>query len=103
MQEEFMDIVDTEDQVTGKTTKSEIYKKGFLHRIVHILIFNEQEKLERAKKLLEIDGKLKTKHVASLKIAMKDFFDSHIELKPEDGEEKYITIKIIKPFEEYKL
>ena len=53
--------------------------------------------------LLEIDGKLKTKHVASLKIAMKDFFDRHRELKPEDDEEKYITIKIIKPFEEYKL
>ena len=53
--------------------------------------------------LLEIDGKLKTKHVASLKIAMKDFFDRHRELKPEDDEEKYITIKIIKLFEEYKL
>ena len=49
--------------------------------------------------LLEIDGKLKTKHVASLKIAMKDFFDRHSELK----EREYITIKVIKPFEEYKL
>ena len=49
--------------------------------------------------LLEIDGKQKTKHVASLKIAMKDFFDRHPEL---EGKE-YITIKVIKPFEEYKL
>ena len=49
--------------------------------------------------LLEIDGKLKTKHVASLKIAMKDFFDRHHELK----EKKYIIIKVVKPFEEYKI
>ena len=53
--------------------------------------------------LLEIDGKSKTRHVASLKIAMKDFFDKHRELKPGEGEEKYITIKVIKPFEEYRL
>ena len=49
--------------------------------------------------LLEIDGKLKTKHVASLKIAMKDFFDRNSELE----EKEYITIKVIKPFEEYRL
>ena len=49
--------------------------------------------------LLEIDGKTKTKHVASLKIAMKDFFDRHPELE----EKEYITIKVVKPFEEYKL
>ena len=49
--------------------------------------------------LMEIDGKIKTKHVASLKIAMKDFFDRHSELE----EKEYITIKIVKPFEEYKL
>jgi len=49
--------------------------------------------------LLEIDGKLKTKHVASLKIAMKDFFDRHPELE----EKEYITIKVVKSFEEYKL
>ena len=48
---------------------------------------------------LEIDGKLKTKHVASSKIAMKDFFDRHSELE----EKEYITINVIKPFEEYKL
>lgn len=48
---------------------------------------------------LEIDGKLKTKHVASMKIYMKDFFDRHSEL---EGKE-YMTIKIVKPFEEYKL
>src|SRR3989338_8780323 len=49
--------------------------------------------------LMEIDGKIKTKHVASLKIAMKDFFDRHSELE----EKEFITIKIVKPFEEYKL
>ncbi len=49
--------------------------------------------------LMEIDGKLQRKHVASLKIAMKDFFDNHSKLE----DKEYITIKIIRPFEEYKL
>lgn len=48
---------------------------------------------------LEIDGKLKTKHVASMKIAMKNFFERHPELE----EKEYITIKVVKPFEEYRL
>ncbi|MBI2581405.1 hypothetical protein HYV85_06425 [Candidatus Woesearchaeota archaeon] len=49
--------------------------------------------------LLEIDGKLEKKHVASLKIAMKPFFDRHPELR----ERKHIMIKVVKPLQEYKL
>lgn len=49
--------------------------------------------------LMEIDGKIQRKHVASLKIAMKDFFDRHKELK----EKEYIKIKVIEPYERYKL
>ena len=49
--------------------------------------------------ILEIDNKDHIKHVASLKIAMKDFFDAHQELREKD----YIRIKILEPFERYKL
>jgi hypothetical protein len=49
--------------------------------------------------VLEIDNKDYVKHVASLKIAMKDFFGSHQGLK----EKEYIKIKILEPLERYKL
>jgi hypothetical protein len=49
--------------------------------------------------LLEVDGKLEKRHVASMKISMGEFFYRHEELKKKD----FMIIKIIKPFEEYKL
>lgn len=49
--------------------------------------------------ILEINGRDYVKHVASHKIAMKDFFDRNSEL---EGKE-HITIEIIEPFEKYKL
>jgi isopentenyldiphosphate isomerase len=42
---EYLDVVDDSDQVVGKAPISEIYEKKLLHRIVHILIFNNEGKL----------------------------------------------------------
>lgn len=42
---EFLDIVDANDQVIGKATRDDIYKKSLCHRIVHVLIFDEQGNL----------------------------------------------------------
>ncbi len=39
---EYMDIVNDLDEVIGTAPLSEIYEKKHLHRIVHILIFNDQ-------------------------------------------------------------
>ena len=39
---EFLDIVDENDNVIGKASKEEIYRKLLLHRIVHIFIFNNK-------------------------------------------------------------
>ena len=37
---EFLDIVDRNDNVIGKASRQDIYKKSLCHRIVHVLIFN---------------------------------------------------------------
>ena len=37
---EYMDIVNDEDEVVGKTIQKEIYEKKFTHRIVHVLVIN---------------------------------------------------------------
>jgi isopentenyldiphosphate isomerase len=37
---EYMDIVDDNDVVIGKTTQEEIYSKKLTHRIVHVMVVN---------------------------------------------------------------
>ncbi len=37
---EILDIVDDNNQVTGKADRKEIYDKNLPHRIVHVLVFN---------------------------------------------------------------
>ena len=39
---EFLDIVDKNDKIIGKASKEEVYKKLHIHRIVHVLIFNNK-------------------------------------------------------------
>ncbi len=38
---EFLDIVDLDDEVIGKAEKNRVYKESLMHRIVHVLIFND--------------------------------------------------------------
>ena len=42
---EYLDIVDKEDKVIGTAPKEEIYVRCLLHRIVHVLIFNDKDEL----------------------------------------------------------
>jgi len=42
---EILDIVDKEDNIIGQAPKDEAYAKKLPHRIVHILIFNDQGKM----------------------------------------------------------
>jgi len=37
---EILEIVDSDDQVTGAATRAEIHRKGLMHRAVHIFVFN---------------------------------------------------------------
>ena len=39
---EFIDVVDDHNQVIGQMAKSELYEKKPHHRIVHVLIYNDQ-------------------------------------------------------------
>jgi len=42
---EFLDIVDKNDQIVGKASKDAVYKKMLCHRISHVLIFNDEDKM----------------------------------------------------------
>lgn len=58
---EYIDVVNEDDVVVGVVPYPDVYKKLLLHRIVHILIFNNKEELalqKRSKKksFMEQDG-----------------------------------------------
>lgn len=38
---EFLDYVNDNDEVIGSASRSEVYEKKLLHRIVHVLVFNK--------------------------------------------------------------
>ncbi|MFW5746807.1 MAG: NUDIX hydrolase [Nanoarchaeota archaeon] len=43
--EECLDIINDQDEVIGKAPKTEIYRSGHHHRIVHIILFNKDGKM----------------------------------------------------------
>ena len=45
MQEEIFDVVDAEDRVIGQAPRSEVHRRGLLHRAVHIFVFNSRGEL----------------------------------------------------------
>ena len=45
MQEEVFDVVDAEDRVIGQAPRSEVHRRGLLHRAVHIFVFNSRGEL----------------------------------------------------------
>lgn len=57
MQQEYLDIVNDNDQVIDSAPFQDIYKNMSQHRIVHILIFNQQGEL-----LLQMRSKTKSTH-----------------------------------------
>lgn len=57
MQEEYLDIVNDNDEVVGNALYEDVYKHMYTHRIVHILIFNEQNEL-----LLQMRSQFKRMH-----------------------------------------
>ncbi|MBU1178514.1 NUDIX domain-containing protein [Patescibacteria group bacterium] len=42
---EILDIVNRKDEVIGNASKDEVYEKSLCHRIVHVLIFNDKNKM----------------------------------------------------------
>lgn len=41
-EQELLDVVDQDDNVTGVATRAEIHSKGLIHRAVHIFLFSSQ-------------------------------------------------------------
>lgn len=45
MEQEILDIVNKDDEVIGQASKDDAYTKQLPHRIVHVLIFNDEGKM----------------------------------------------------------
>ena len=53
--QEIIDVIDSQNRVIGSCIKDEIYSKNHLHRIVHVLIFNDKGEM-----LLQLRSKNKS-------------------------------------------
>jgi len=52
---EIFDVVDQNDLVIGQATRREVHKNSWLHRSVHILVFNTQKDIFLQKRVLTKD------------------------------------------------
>ena len=52
---EIFDVVDLEDMLIGQASRKLVHEKGLIHRSIHILIFNSQNKLFLQKRSSEKD------------------------------------------------
>ncbi len=52
---EYFDVVDKNDQVTGRALRSEVHRLGLLHRAVHVLVFNSRGELFLQKRSMAKD------------------------------------------------
>ena len=55
VQDEIYDVVDKMDQVIGQATRREIHQRNLLHRSIHILVFNSQNKVFLQKRSMAKD------------------------------------------------
>jgi isopentenyl-diphosphate delta-isomerase type 1 len=55
MKEEYLDVVDANDEVIGRRTRRDVHKLGLRHRAVHVLVFNSRDELFLQKRSLRKD------------------------------------------------
>ena len=48
--QEMMDVVNRRDEVTGRLPREEIYKQSLMHRIVHVIVFDNTGKIALQKR-----------------------------------------------------
>jgi len=53
--DEYFDVVDAHDRVTGRAPRREVHARGLLHRAVHILVFNRAGQVFLQKRSLRKD------------------------------------------------
>src|SRR5476649_207864 len=56
MSEEIFDIVNERDEVVGQNTRREVHARGFLHRAVHVLVFNARGEVFLQKRSMKKEG-----------------------------------------------
>jgi isopentenyl-diphosphate delta-isomerase len=55
MTEEFFNVVNERDEVVGSRPRSEVHRLGFMHRAVHVLVFNAQGEIFLQKRSMNKD------------------------------------------------
>ena len=53
MTEEYLDVVDSADEIIGRRSRSDVHATGLRHRSVHVLVFNRSGRLFLQKRSLE--------------------------------------------------
>jgi isopentenyl-diphosphate Delta-isomerase len=53
--EEYFDVVDEQDRVTGRAPRREVHARGLLHRAVHVLVFNRRGEVFLQKRSMSKD------------------------------------------------
>jgi isopentenyldiphosphate isomerase len=53
--EEIFDIVNERDEVIGRRTRGEVHRLGFMHRAVHVLVFNSRGQVFLQKRSMKKD------------------------------------------------
>src|SRR5882672_1749826 len=55
MPEEIFDVVNERDEVIGHETRSEVHRRGLLHRAAHVLVFNSRGQVLLQKRSMKKD------------------------------------------------
>jgi len=55
MPEEIFDVVNEADEVVGQETRSEVHRRGLLHRAAHVLVFNASGEIFLQKRSMKKD------------------------------------------------
>ena len=55
MKEEIFDVVNERDEVVGRRPRSEVHRLGFMHRAVHVLVFNAAGQIFLQKRSMKKD------------------------------------------------
>ena len=56
MSEEIFDVVNERDEVVGQLPRSEVHRRGLLHRAVHVLVFNARGQVFLQKRSMKKDS-----------------------------------------------
>ena len=56
MSEEIFDVVNERDEVVGQSPRSEVHRRGLLHRAVHVLVFNSRGEVFLQKRSMTKDS-----------------------------------------------